>query len=62
MSKTWKMFITFVECTVAYLIVCALGYGTIKVFNNAEITTLVIGIIGGLLSFAINFIDEKLKK
>ena len=42
--------------------VCALGYGTIKVFNNAEITTLVIGVIGGLLSFAINFIDEKLKK
>ena len=62
MSKTWKMFITFIECAVAYLIVCALGYGTIKVFNNAEITTLVIGVIGGLLSFAINFIDEKLKK
>lgn len=62
MSKTWKMFITFVECALAYLIVCALGYGTIKVFNNAEITTLVIGVIGGLLSFAINFIDEKLKK
>lgn len=62
MSKTWKMFITFIECALAYLIVCALGYGTIKVFNNAEITTLVIGVIGGLLSFAINFIDEKLKK
>lgn len=62
MKKINKMFITFIECALAYLIVCALGYGTIKIFNNAEITTLVIGVIGGLLSFAINFIDEKLKK
>lgn len=62
MSKTWKMFITFIECAVAYLIVCALGYGTIKIFNSPEITGLVMGIIGGILSFIINFIDEKLKK
>lgn len=61
MKKINKMFITFVECSVAYLIICALGYGTIKLFNNAEITALVIGVIGGLLSFLINFISEKLK-
>lgn len=62
MKKTYKMFITFVECAVAYLIVCALGYGTIKIFNSPEITGLVIGIIGSILSFIINFVDEKLKK
>ena len=56
------MFITFVECAVAYLIVCALGYGTIKIFDSPEITGLVIGIIGSILSFIINFVDEKLKK
>ena len=61
MKKSYKMFITFVECAVAYLIVCALGYGTIKLFDNAEITALVIGVIGGILSFLINFISEKLK-
>lgn len=58
MKKIHKMFI---ECGVAYLIICVLGYGTIKLFNNAEITALVIGVIGGLLSFLINFISEKLK-
>lgn len=61
MKKIHKMFLTFIECSVAYLIICGLGYGTIKLFNNAEISVLVIGVIGGLLSFLINFISEKLK-
>lgn len=60
MKKRTKAFITFIECSIAYLIICALGYGTIKIFNNSELTTLVIGLIGSILSLIINLVCEKI--
>ena len=60
MKKRTKAFITFIECSIAYLIICGLGYGTIKIFNNSELTTLVIGLIGSIISLIINIVSEKI--